>query len=274
VSHSSSSQAAVADQECQGGLSEPLVACSSEPDQGDSPELLSIELFRQRFTDGQLSLSQWDQFAIKPGETHLGGLAPHSEEYAQAVMDSWSQISDREQYQPETDESFELDDADYLAFPYPYSSRNPAEVSGYLGALAHAISLIGHTPPARVVEFGSGWGHLALTMAMSGYSVTAVDLNTASVDLLRRRAAALGVPLAVEHCGFLDFEPDGRFDCVVFFEAFHHCHRPFELLDRCTAMLNPGGTLLFVAEAFYDGFYAPWGVRLDGSAAFMTAQEG
>ena len=240
----------------------------------DGPELMSVADFRIRYQAGELSLALWDCFALDPTEICPVGLDPHSDEYAEAVMGSWSQISGRKRYESTVDESFDLDGADYLAHPYPYSSRNPAEISGYLGAVAHAVSLIGSPPPARVVEFGSGWGHLSLTLSASGYDVTAVDLNTASVELLRRRTEALHVPLTVEQCGFLDFQTADRFDCVVFFEAFHHCHRPFELLDRCTALLNDGGVLLFVAEAFYDGFYAPWGVRLDGSAAFMTAQEG
>ena len=247
---------------------------TAEPVRADGPELLSLADFRSRYQAGELSLALWDRFALDPAEIRLVGVEPHTDEYAETVMDSWSQVSGRTRYQPDEDESFDLDGADYLAHPYPYSSRNPAEVSGYLGAVAHAVSLIGSSPPARVVEFGSGWGHLSLALASSGYDVTAVDLNAASVELLRRRAEALHVPLIVERCGFLDYRAADRFDCVVFFEAFHHCHRPFELLDRCTALLNDGGVLLFVAEAFYDGFYAPWGVRLDGSAAFMTAQEG
>lgn len=249
---------------------EPATAAPEAP----SIDRLTISEFRRRYDAGSLSLERWDAFEILASEIPLDHQSPHSDRYAAAVMESWSQMSGRDSYEPTLDESFDLDDSDYLAFPFPFSSRNPAVISGYLGAVAHAVSLIGAAPPCRVVEFGSGWGHLAMTLASSGFEVTAVDLNTASVELLRRRAEASGVPLTVEHCGFLDFESTERFDCVVFFEAFHHCHRPFELLDRCTALLNDGGTMLFVAEAFYDGFYAPWGVRLDGSAAFMTAQQG
>jgi 2-polyprenyl-3-methyl-5-hydroxy-6-metoxy-1,4-benzoquinol methylase len=240
----------------------------------EGPELLSIDEFRERFEAGRLSLLHWDRFAVDPAEVLLGGLDPHSEAYADRVMESWSRISGRSSYGPHEDESFSLDGADYLAYPYPYSSRNPAEVSKYLGAVAHTVSLIGAPPPARILEFGSGWGHLALTLASSGFDVTAVDLNGASVELLRRRAAALHVPLVVEQTGFLDYASDDPFECIIFFESFHHCHRPFELLDQCTRLLKAGGVLLFVAEAFYDGFYAPWGMRLDGSAIFMTAQEG
>jgi len=40
------------------------------------------------------------------------------------------------------------------------------------------------------------------------------------------------------------------------------------------AQLTDGGRLLFLADAIYDDFYVPWGVRLDGAAAFMAAQQG
>jgi SAM-dependent methyltransferase len=189
-------------------------------------------------------------------------------------MDSWRRISGRAAYEPSIDETFDLNDSDFLAHPYPYSSRNPAEVGGYMGAVAHAITLIGAAPPATVVELGAGWGHLSFMLAASGYEVTAIDLNPASVQLLRRRANALGVPLTVEQRGFLDGDLPASTDCIVFFEAFHHCHEPFLLLDRCVGALREGGMMLFVSEAIYDGFHAPWGMRLDGSATFMTAQEG
>ncbi len=34
------------------------------------------------------------------------------------------------------------------------------------------------------------------------------------------------------------------------------------------------GRLLFIAEAIYDDFYVPWGHRLDGAAAYRSAQRG
>ncbi len=243
-------------------------------DSKDVAPALSIDDFRRRYARGELSLARWTECCIEPSDVEGLDGDPRSPAYAEAVRTTWSRITGRDEYDAEVDETFELDDADYLAHPYPYSSRNPDEVSNYLGAVAAAVGRIGVPPPARIVEYGSGWGHLALALASTGYDVTAVDLNPASVELLRRRAAALGVALDVRQCGFLDFVADSPVDVIVFFESFHHCERPFDLLDRCRDLLAGSGRIVFLAEAIYDGFYAPWGVRLDGSAAFMAAQQG
>jgi len=235
---------------------------------------LSLDEFRRRFEAGALSLERWEEASIDPSEFGPPPDDPHSTRYAEWVMATWRAITKRHRYEPEVDETFEIPGEEFLARPYPYSSSNPTEVSNYLGAVAAAVARMGIPPPARVVEYGSGWGHLALTLAATGYSVSAIDLNSASVDLLRRRSAALGVALDVVQSSFLDHRSDSQADVIVFFEAFHHCERPFELFDRCTQTLSASGRIVFIAEAIYDDFYAPWGVRLDGSAAFMAAQQG
>lgn len=235
---------------------------------------LTLAEFRRRFEAGELTPERWGECYIDPSEFAAPTSDPHSPEYADAVMDVWRALTGRAAYDATVDEVFELSDADYLARPYPYSSGNPTEVAQYFGAVAAAVQRTGHQPPAKLTEYGSGWGHLALALAATGFDVTAVDLNPASVQLLRRRADALGVGLHIAHCDFLDHDPPAQSDVIVFFESFHHCARPFELLDRCTAQLSPGGRLMFLADAIYDDFYVPWGVRLDGPAAFMAAQQG
>ena len=163
---------------------------------------------------------------------------PYSAGSAAEVLRTWTAITGRDAFDAVMNETFTLDDADYLARPYPYSSSNPMEVGNYFGAVAAAVARTGGPPPRRIVEYGSGWGHLALALAQTGYDVTAVDLNPASVELLRLRAKVLGVNLDVAQCGFLEYESDEPVDVVIFFESFHHCARPFELLDRCTADLS------------------------------------
>jgi SAM-dependent methyltransferase len=237
-------------------------------------DVVTVAEFRRRFQAGALSLETWDRTSLAPSEFRSLGGDPHSEAYAADVDALWRALDGRDEYQAERDEVFHLDLDQFLARPFPYSSGDPATVAHYLGAVAATIGALNAPTGSRIIEYGSGWGHMALALSSTGYDVTAVDLNPDSVDLLRRRAAALGVPLRVIQSGFLEFDPDAPVDAIVFFEAFHHCAKPFQLLDRCAAQLRPGGRLLFVAEAVYDDFYTPWGVRLDGAATFMTAQNG
>lgn len=235
---------------------------------------MTVNEFRRRFQAGELSLATWETTSIATSEFRGRRDNPHSPQYAAAVDALWRAISGRESYEPERDETFELDLEQFLSRPFPYSSADPATVAHYFGAVAATIGRIGPPVDGRIVEYGAGWGHMAMALASTGYDVTAVDLNPDSVELLRRRAAALGVPVRVVRSDFLDFEPEAPVHTILFFEAFHHCAKPFELLDRCTRQLDDDGRILFVAEAIYDDFYVPWGVRLDGAATFMTAQNG
>ncbi|MGH9135184.1 MAG: class I SAM-dependent methyltransferase [Ilumatobacteraceae bacterium] len=238
------------------------------------PGGLSLHEFHRRLDAGLLSLEHWEEASIAACE--IGGPPddPHSTAYADWVTAAWRVITRRARYDAAVDEAFDLPGDGFLGRPYPYSSSNPTEVSNYMGAVVAAVAQMGVPPPATVVEYGSGWGHLAMALAATGYSVTAVDLNPASVDLLRRRSAALGLSLEVVQASFLEHRAVDPVDVVVFFEAFHHCERPFEMLDRCADMLGPSGRMVFVADAIYDAFYAPWGVRLDGAATFMAARQG
>lgn len=203
-------------------------------------------------------------------------LDPRSAAYREQVMADWRRITGRTRYDPTVDEAFDLDPAVYLAAPYPYSSGDPGEVGRYFGAIAWFMRTVALPPGARIVEFGAGWGHLAMTLAATGFDVTAIDLNGASVELLRERCARLGVPLRIEQHAFLDDHTarHRQLDAVVFFEAFHHCDDPLALLDQCRDMLAPGGQLVLLSEAVYDDFHQPWGVRLDGPAVTMATQHG
>jgi SAM-dependent methyltransferase len=234
---------------------------------------LTVDEFVALYDAGTLSLALAGEFSLEPPALASQGLDPRSRQYAEAVMQTWSALTGRDSYDPVVDESFDLDLDEFVARPYPYSSRDPQDVGRYLAAVGWFMLTLAPKPGSRIVELGAGWGHLASSLAMTGYDVTAVDLNSSSVEVLRERNSRLGIQLKVEQSTFLDYR-DGDFDMVIFFEAFHHCAEPLELLDRCVSMLRPGGQLVFLAEAIYDDFYCPWGVRPDGPAIFMARYAG
>ncbi|HRQ00416.1 MAG TPA: methyltransferase [Terrimesophilobacter sp.] len=59
--------------------------------------------------------------------------------------------------------------------------------------------LLGHTPPpppgGNLLDLGSGWGPIALTMALDSPHATvwAIDVNERALDLVRRNATTLGL---------------------------------------------------------------------------------
>lgn len=232
---------------------------------------LSLEEFTELFDAGELSLETSSEFSVAPMSPP--DVSPTSGEYHDWVLDVWSKITGRPMYEASRDESFDVPFEEFLARPYPHSSGSATEVGNYFGAIAWFLKEVDPRPGHRVVEYGSGWGHLALHLAMLGCTTTAVDLNPPSAELLRARAGRWGVALDVAERSFLDYEAS-EVDLIVFFEAFHHCAEPWHLLDRCREQLRPGGRIAFLADAIYDGFYCPWGVRLDGSATFMARHVG
>jgi len=236
--------------------------------------VLSISEMRRLVIGGEITMAQAADVSLDPDQLLVDAADPDSDDYAADVLRIWSRLTGRDSYDADVDELFDLDVAQYFSSPYPYTSGDPDAVSVYMGAVAHAIRLIGARPPARVVELGTGWGHLATMIASTGYRTTAVDLNPKSLALLRKRSEALGLGLDVVQSNFLDFDTDEPVDCFVFYEAFHHCASPARLIDRCTDMLSDGGRLLFVAEPFYEWYHQPWGLRPDGHAAIMMVSEG
>jgi SAM-dependent methyltransferase len=88
---------------------------------------------------------------------------------------------------------------------------------------------------SRVLEVGSGRGHLARRLQADGFSVTAIDL------LLPTRDDASGVRWV--EGDFLTFD-GGPFDAIVFTSSLHHLSPLGPALDRARQLLAPGGVLV------------------------------
>lgn len=115
------------------------------------------------------------------------------------------------------------------------------------GALVHAEHLARYRLAAqlaagrRVLDVACGEGYGAAAMADAGAaSVTAVDIDAATVDHVRRRYA---VDARVGDVQALPFD-DGSFDLVVSFETIEHVQEPQRALDELARVRAPGGLVL------------------------------
>jgi SAM-dependent methyltransferase len=90
-------------------------------------------------------------------------------------------------------------------------------------------------PPARVLEVGCGNGELALALARTGYSVTAIDPEAPEGAIFRRTRLE-------------DFSEEGTFDAVVASVSLHHVDAVDAAFDKVVSLLRPGG--LLVLEEF------------------------
>jgi SAM-dependent methyltransferase len=110
------------------------------------------------------------------------------------------------------------------------------------GELLRALDL---RPGDRVLDFGCGSGWSSEMIARMGMDVVGMDVSPAALDMARQSAAprarhAAGIEPRFElySGGRLDY-PDGHFDTVVVFDAFHHLPNPQELLGEFCRVLAP-----------------------------------
>ncbi len=189
---------------------------------------------------------------------------PFSPAYRDWTWALYRDISGRTGYSL-ANEASPIDVPAALERPFPFATGSPSVVAGDLearGSVLRSLGAAGVVPPARLVEYGPGWGNLTMDLLSTGYDVTAVELDPRFCELLAARRVP-GGRLEVVPTDMLSFRPDEPFDVAVFFESFHHCDDHLALLERLHAVVRPDGCVLFAGEPLQDMPY-PWGPRLDG----------
>jgi SAM-dependent methyltransferase len=198
---------------------------------------------------------------------------PDSDEYREYQLDFYRRLSSKATYEAaESEVSAVTSDASPSGL-YPYSTGSAAAIGQQLVAQGFAIETMNLASGSRVVEFGSGWGHLTLQLALSGCDVTSVEINPGMGEIIRGQAVRNDVNINVVVDDMLAFRPDGPVDAAIFFESFHHCLDFPKLLDQLDDMVAPDGMVAFVAEPI-SAFPYPWGLRLDGLSLWSIRREG
>jgi ubiquinone/menaquinone biosynthesis C-methylase UbiE len=108
--------------------------------------------------------------------------------------------------------------------------------------------------PGRVLELGCGGGQTAAAIAELGHTVVAVDISPRAIDAARERAEAhLRGRLQPILADFYEFEPEGHFDVVCYFDGFGIGEDDDQrrLLRRIAGWLVPNGAALVEV-------YTPW----------------
>ena len=108
---------------------------------------------------------------------------------------------------------------------------------------------------ARVLDVGCGTGSLSLVLAEMGHRVTGIDLSPTMIAQAARKAARAGVEITfkVMDAAHPQFG-DQRFDGIVCRHLLWALPDPASVLQRWTALLEPGGRLLLV-----EGHWQPGG---------------
>lgn len=195
---------------------------------------------------------------------------PFSDAYRRAVLDIHARISGRACYDATTMEHTPLDVARFVARPaaYQYDSR---WLGNYLESFGHIIKKLDVRPGMRVIEFGCGDAELSLHLARFGCDVTVVDIEPDYLEIVRRKADRMEVPIRTVRGDFTDGVNLESFDRIFFYQAFHDSLEHQQAIANYAQMLRSDGFLVFGAEPVVDpaGPWSravpyPWGPRLDG----------
>jgi SAM-dependent methyltransferase len=106
------------------------------------------------------------------------------------------------------------------------------------------VELASLRPGSRVLEVGCGTGQATVALADRGLDVVCVELG-ASLAAVARRNLARFPRVRVEVADFDAWEPDGAFDAVAAFTAWHWPD-PATKYARAAAALRDGGSLCVV----------------------------
>jgi len=200
---------------------------------------------------------------------------PFTSAYRRWAWDLYATVSGRGSYSVEHEASpFDFDEA--LRRPFPYATGSASVVGTDLVARGRIVAALGLTVPARVVEFGPGWGNLTADLSTMGHDVTAVEVDEGFCRLIAARAPSA----QVVRSGMLEFASafavvptDEPFDAAVFYESFHHCADHLQMLELLHALVRADGVVVFGAEPV-DALAYPWGPRLDGLSLWSTRRYG
>jgi glycosyltransferase involved in cell wall biosynthesis/SAM-dependent methyltransferase len=204
-------------------------------------------------------------------------LDPYSQEYYDAQMKLYRDISGKKEYTLENEHT-EFDFNTLKDNPFPYCTKSPTTVGDQLIAQGFLIKTLNLAPHSRIVEFGPGFGSTTLHFSQTGYQVTAVDCEQSFLDIIKYRAEKFSTKIDLVNQGMLDFQAEQKYDAAVFFECFHHCADHLKLLVKLHDLLNDNGVIAFAAEPIVEkpipALPYPWGVRLDGVSVWSTRKFG
>lgn len=205
---------------------------------------------------------------------------PFSAEYRDAIVAMHARISGFADYDATEHETWDLDiDAEVVR---PAAYRNDGGwLADYLDSFAHVIRHLDVRRGMRVIDLGCGDAEIILHLARLGCRCVALDLHPDAVEVVCRKAAGLGVAVDAVVGEFEDVHALGRFDRVLFYQAFHHALGHQDLVARFDDLLEPGGRIVFGAEPVVepDGPWSttvpyPWGPRLDGLSVRQMRRHG
>jgi SAM-dependent methyltransferase len=104
-------------------------------------------------------------------------------------------------------------------------------------------------PRGRALDLACGEGQNAIWLATLGWDVVGVDFSEVAITRARARAEHDGVTVAFAVADLLEYEPEAdAYDLALLLYLHLAPHERRLVLERASAALAPGGTLLLVGH--------------------------
>jgi len=200
----------------------------------------------------------------------MGNLDPYSPDYTSRVMDIYKGLTNSE-YHPNNELTSTKQSEQDFEIGFPWISGNLRIVAEELAKPVQILQALHQSGKsgARIIEFGCGWGNLALPLARARQDVTVVDIDEGFLNRVRRKAEKENLTIST-HCGeFIEVADSitSKFDVVIFQSSFHHCIDFMKLLSSIREnVLVSDGIIIFASEPISNDIKFPWGLRYDGES--------
>lgn len=129
--------------------------------------------------------------------------------------------------------------------------------------------------PARVLDVGTGSGHVAMLLASLGHDVTAIDLSEGMLERAREHAATMASPptFLIGDAVAPDFAP-GSFDAIVGRYVMWTLRDPAAALDTWVRLLTPGGVVAMADSTWFTegALGSLYGERPDAALPLAEAE--
>lgn len=193
--------------------------------------------------------------------TGRNSLDPFSPEYWGKVVEQVLEITERGVYDPtQSERTPHLEPiADCPILPDAYRSGDSVWLGEMVQSYGGVLKALGARRGQSVLEYGPGYGQIALHLARLGCAVTVVDVEQRYLDRIQAQAADLHVRINTIQALFRTAEPSKTYDRILFYEAFHHALDHHDLLRTLRGQLAPSGSIVFAGEPILEvgNYYRP-----------------
>ena len=215
----------------------------------------------------------WRSATYKPSAALDPALDPFGPEYMAYQLALYRELSGRGLDQA-ANEMTTFDLPLHVGAANPYGTWDPASIALHLQRLSRAIMAARPPMGGHMLDMGCGWGLSSEVAAYLGLDVTGVDINPHFVSLVNQRAARRGFQVRAVQDTFDGYAPGRPCDLILFYECLHHAVRPWEVIERLSTHLAPGGAIVLAGEPVNAHWWPHWGMRLDPLSIYCIRKFG